>query len=233
MAKKGKKYIEAAKKLEGISSCDIAQAVKLLKETSTVKFDATCEIHIKLGVDTTQADQLVRSTISLPHGTGKQIRVIAIVPEDKVKEAKAAGAVRAGLEELIEDIQKGWLEFDIAIASPEVMKDLGKVAKILGTKGLMPNPKAGTVTPEITKTIAEIKKGRVEYRTDKLGQIHQVFGKVSFTEEQLAENLKSFIKAIVDSKPSAIKGTYIQSISLATTMGPGIRLDLSKSLSGL
>lgn len=233
MAKKGKKYIEAVKKLEGVSKCGIDEAVKLLKETSTVKFDASCEIHIKLGVDPTHADQLVRSTIALPHGTGKEIRVVAIVPEDKVKEAKAAGAVKAGLDDLIEDIQKGWMEFDTVVASPEVMKDLGKVAKILGTKGMMPNPKSGTVTPEIGKTIGEIKKGRVEYRTDKLGQIHQIFGKVSFSEEQLAENLKAFIKAIADSKPSAVKGTYIQNISLATTMGPGIKLDLSKTLSSL
>jgi len=225
---RGKKYTAAAKKLEGIGSVGIADAVKLVKDTAVTKFDSSCEVHIKLGVDPTHADQMVRSTVALPHGTGKQLRVIAFVPDDKVKEAKEAGAIKAGLDELIEDIVKGFLDFDVAVATPDVMKSLSKVAKILGTKGLMPNPKAGTVTPEITKTISEIKKGRVEYRTDKLGQIHQIFGKVSFSDEQLAENLKAFLKAVIDSKPSAVKGSYVTGISVASTMGPGVRLDIQK-----
>lgn len=233
MAKKGKKYIAAAKKLEGVGAVGMEEAVKLLKDTAVTKFDSTCEIHIKLGVDPTHADQLVRSTVALPHGTGKTLRVIAFVADDKVKEAKDAGAIKAGLEELIEEVSKGFLDFDVAVATPDVMKNLAKIAKTLGTKGLMPNPKAGTVTTEITKTISEIKKGRVEYRTDKLAQIHQIFGRVSFTEEQLNENLKTFLKAIVDSKPATVKGSYITSINVATTMGPGIKLDLQKVMAAV
>lgn len=233
MAKHGKKYREAVKLLEGKKSVDLIEAVSLLKGTSTTKFDSTCEIHIKLGVDPTHADQLVRSTIVLPHGTGKKTRVIAFVSDDKVKEAMEAGAVEAGLDELIVKVQKGFTDFDIAIASPEVMKNLAPIAKTLGTKGLMPNPKAGTVTPIIGKTIKEIAGGRVEYRTDKLGQIHQIFGKVSFSEDQLKDNLKTFIKAVSDAKPSAVKGTYISNISVATSMGPGIKLDIGKVLTQL
>jgi large subunit ribosomal protein L1 len=230
MAKHGKKYEGAVKLLSEVTSADLTQAVELLKKTAVTKFDSSCEIHIRLGVDPTQADQMVRSTISLPNGTGKKVRVIAFVPEDKVKEAKAAGAIKAGMEELIEEVAKGFTDFDIAIATPDAMKDLGKVAKILGPKGLMPNPKAGTVTMDISRTIAEISKGRIEYRTDKLGQIHQIFGKASFTEEALKENLKAFIKAIADTKPAGVKGTYIQNITVATTMGPGIKLDMQKVL---
>lgn len=233
MAKHGKKYREAVKVLEGKSSVDLNEAISLLKTTSTTKFDSTCEIHIKLGVDPTHADQLVRSTIVLPHGTGKKTRVIAFVSDDKVKEAMDAGAIEAGLDELIEKVQKGFTDFDIAIASPEVMKNLAPIAKTLGTKGLMPNPKAGTVTPIIGKTIKEIAGGRVEYRTDKLGQIHQIFGKVSFSEDQLMDNLRTFIKAVSDAKPAAVKGTYISNISVATSMGPGIKLDISKVLTQL
>jgi large subunit ribosomal protein L1 len=227
---KGKKYLAAAEKLQGIKTANIDDAMRLLKETSTTKFDSSCEIHIKLGIDPTHADQLVRATVVLPHGTGKNIRVIAFVAEDKVKEAKEAGAIKAGLDDLIDEVIKGFLDFDVAVATPDVMKNLSKIAKILGTKGLMPNPKAGTVTTELTKTINDIKKGRVEYRTDKLGQIHQIFGKVSFSEEQLKENFKAFLKAIVDSKPAAVKGSYITNISVATTMGPGIKVDHSSAM---
>lgn len=233
MAKHGKKYREAVKKLEGVTTCDLDQAVKLLKETAVTKFDSSCEIHIKLGVDTTQADQMVRSTIVLPHGTGKEVRVIAFVSDEKIKEAKNAGAIKAGMDELIDEIANGFLDFDVAIATPDAMKSLGKVARILGTKGLMPNPKAGTVTMDVTKTIGEIKKGRVEFRTDKLAQIHQIFGKASFTEAQLKDNLKTFLKTVVDTKPSTVKGTYIQGVNVATTMGPGIKLDLSKAMAEL
>ena len=233
MAKHGKKYLAAVKALEGVKTCDLAEAAAYLKKTSFTKFDASCEIHIRLGVDPAHAEQMVRSTVSLPHGTGKTIRVIAFVPEDKIKEAKAAGAIKAGMEELIDEVAKGFLDFDMAVATPDAMKNLGKVAKILGPKGLMPNPKAGTVTMDIGKTIGEISKGRVEFRTDKLAQIHQIFGRASSSEDQLKENLKAFIRAVVDSKPAGIKGTYFLNISVATTMGPGIRLDLQKVMAEL
>lgn len=228
--KKGKKYVKVAEMVDKNKVYTLDEACELLKKTSTTKFDASCELHVKLGVDIKQADQLVRSTVPLPNGTGKDVRVIAFVNENQAKEAKEAGAIKAGLEELIEEITKGFLDFDVAVASPEVMKNLGKVAKTLGTKGLMPNPKAGTVTAEIGKTIKELKKGRVEFRTDKQGQMHNIFGKVSFTEAQLRENLKALLKAIVDTKPATAKGTYIVGLSVATTMGPGIRVDVANAL---
>jgi large subunit ribosomal protein L1 len=233
MAHHGKKYEAAAKLLADVQSANLEEAVALLKKTAVTKFDSSCEIHIKLGVDPTQADQMARATLTLPHGTGKSVRVIAFVPEEKVKEAKAAGAIKAGMDELIEAVAKGFLDFDVAVATPDAMKDLGKIAKILGPKGLMPNPKAGTVTMDVGKTISEISKGRIEYRTDKLGQVHQIFGKASFGEAELKDNLKAFIKAIVDSKPASLKGTYITNISVATTMGPGIKLDLARVMSEL
>jgi large subunit ribosomal protein L1 len=233
MSKHGKKYLEAAKLIEPKKTYDFDEAIALLKKTATTKFDSSCEIHLRLNVDPTHADQMVRASVALPHGTGKEVRVIAFVNEDKVKEARDAGAIKAGMEELIDEIQKGFLGFDTAIATPDVMKNLGKIAKILGTKGLMPNPKAGTVTADVGKTISEIKKGKVEYRTDKQGQIHQIFGKASFSEENLKENLRAFLKAIVDSKPATIKGTYIKNMSVANSMGPGVTLDVSKVMAVL
>ena len=226
----GKKYVKAAEMVDRNKLYTMDEACELLKKTATTKFDSSCELHVKLGVDVTQAEQMVRSTVSLPHGTGKDVRVIAFVNENQAKEAKEAGAVKAGLDELIEEILKGWLEFDVAVASPDVMKNLGKVAKTLGTKGLMPNPKAGTVTPDIAKTIAELKKGRVEFRTDKQAQMHNIFGKASFSTADLKDNLKALLKAIVDTKPAAAKGTYIEALSVATTMGPGIKLDLPATM---
>lgn len=233
MSKKGKNYKKVSELVDRNKVYSLDEACELLKKTSTTKFDASCELHVKLGVDVKQAEQLVRSTVALPHGTGKDVRVIAFVNENQVNEAKEAGAIRAGLDELIEEIMKGWLDFDVAVASPEVMKNLGKVAKTLGTKGLMPNPKAGTVTADIGKTIKELKKGRVEFRTDKQGQMHNTFGKVSFSAEDLKGNLKALVKAIVDSKPSAAKGTYIVSLSVATTMGPGIKVDTASVMAAL
>ncbi len=231
--RKGKKYQKVLELVDSKKVYELDEAVNLLKKTSTTKFDSTCEAHFKLGVDVTKADQLVRSTVELPYGTGKKVRVIAFVNENQVKEAKEAGAIDAGLDELIEKISKGFLGFDVAVASPDVMKNLGKIAKILGIKGLMPNPKAGTVTTDISNTIKSLKKGRVEFRTDKLGQIHNSFGKVSFTEDQLKDNLKVLLKAIYDAKPAAAKGTFIQKISLATTMGPGIILNINTTLAAL
>jgi len=223
----------AAKLLEGKTVYTLDEAVALLKKTSTTKFDSSCEVHMRLGVDPTHAEQMVRSTVALPNGTGRTVRVIAFVNEDKAKEAKSAGADKAGMEDLIEDITKGWLEFDVAVATPDAMKSLGKIAKILGTKGLMPNPKAGTVTTDIGKTIGEIKKGKVEYRTDKQAQIHQIFGKASFGEQQLKENFVAFVKAVSDNKPVAVKGTYIKNISVANSMGPGITLDIPSVMAAL
>lgn len=230
MAHHGKKYRDAVKKLEGVTACGLDEAVKLLKTTSTTKFDSSLEIHMRLNVDPTHADQMVRATLALPNGTGKEVRVIAFVADDRAKEAKAAGAMKVGMDDLIDEISKGFIDFDVAVATPDAMKSLGKIAKILGTKGLMPNPKAGTVTTDIGKTIEAIKKGRVEFRTDKMGQIHNIFGKVSFSEEQIKENLKSFIRAVIDTKPASIKGTFIANIGVATSMGPGIKLDMQKVL---
>jgi len=203
MAKHGKKYRAVLEKVEGKDFYTLDEAVNLLKETSITKFDSTCEIHMNLGVDTKHADQQLRSTVVLPHGTGKDVRVVAFVDEAQVKAAKAAGAVEAGTEE----------------------------AKTLGQKGLMPNPKAGTVTPEFEATIKEVKTGKVEFRNDKQGNIHNSVGKVSFGPEKLLENVKVFIKAITDAKPTGVKGTFIKSITLTTSMGPAISVDLSDALS--
>lgn len=229
MKKHGKKYREA-KKLVEKANYSLSEAIALLKKTSPVKFDASCEVHLNLGLDPKQADQLLRGTVVLPHGTGKSVRVIAFVPEALVKQAKEAGATEAGSEELIEKINKGWLDFDTAVATPDMMKSLGKVAKTLGQKGLMPNPKAGTVTTDIKKTIGEIMKGKVEFRMDKLANVHNVFGKVSFESAQLEENLKAFLNSLLQAKPSGAKGIFIESITLATSMGPAIRLDVNGTM---
>jgi large subunit ribosomal protein L1 len=229
MAKHGKNYRDAQALIEK-DSYSVDEAVALLKQTSKVKFDATCEVHLLLGVDPKQADENIRGTVSLPHGTGKDVRVVAFVDDAGVKDAKAAGASEAGTADLIEKIEKGWLEFDIAVADPSQMKNLGKIGKILGTKGLMPNPKAGTVSPDVPKAIGEIKKGRLEFRIDKLSNIHCGFGKVSFEEAALQENLLSVLKAIMEAKPSTIKGVYVQSITLTTTMGPAIKLSIPDAI---
>ncbi len=230
MARRSKKYRAVLEKLQAKDFFTLEEAVALLKETSTTKFDSTCEIHFNLGVDTKHADQQVRSTVVLPHGTGKKVRVVAFVDEANVKAAKDAGADEAGTLDLVEKIQKGWLDFDVAVATPDQMKEIGKIAKILGQKGLMPNPKAGTVGPEFANIIGEIKKGKVEFRNDKQGNIHNSFGKVSFGEDKLMDNAKTFVKAISDAKPSGVKGTYIKSITLATTMGPGVHVDVQDAL---
>ncbi|MFA4891356.1 MAG: 50S ribosomal protein L1 [Candidatus Gracilibacteria bacterium] len=229
MAKHGKKYREA-KTLVDKETYTVDEAVELLKKTSTTKFDSTAEVHFRLNVDPKQADQNIRSTVSLPNGTGKEVRVVAFVDEGGIKAAKAAGAVEAGTAELIAKIEKGWLEFDVAVADPSQMRELGKIAKTLGTKGLMPNPKAGTVTPDVPKAIGEIKKGKVEFRIDKLSNVHTVFGKVSFDSPKLKENLIAVIKAVLDVKPASIKGIYIGGIAVASTMGPGIPLDINAAV---
>lgn len=230
MKKHGKKYRAVLEKVEQDKFYSIDEACVLVVETSTTKFDSSVEIHLNLGIDPKQAEQQLRDTVALPNGTGKEVRVIAFVSDDKVKEATSAGAIKAGSEELIAEIEKGWLDFDVAIATPDMMKGLGKVARTLGQKGLMPNPKAGTVTQDITKTISEIKKGKVEFRNDKNGNLHNIVGKVSFGGEKLAENVKAYLKTIVEHKPKDVKGTFVKSITLATTMGPAVKVESSSSL---
>ncbi len=225
MAKHGKKYNEASKLIVK-ELYSLEEAVALVKQTSTMKVDATCELHMALGLDPRQAEQNIRTTVSLPGGTGKTLRVAAFVGEENVKAAKEAGAVEAGTTELIEKIEKGWLGFDIAVATPDQMKDLGKIAKVLGQKKLMPNPKSGTVTPDFAGAIKELQGGKIELRVDKTGILHTVFGKVSFDEAKLMENLKTIIAKVKEIKPSTAKGTYMKSITLCTTMGPGVKVDV-------
>ena len=204
----------------------IADATELLTKLSTTKFDATAEAHIRINADTTQADQLVRTVVPLPHGTGKTIRIAAFVPDEMLNEAKKAGADIAGNDDLVKDIEGGKIDFDVAVAVPAMMKGLGKIAKTLGQRGLMPNPKAGTVTENIAKTIEALKKGRIECKMDKFGIIHTAFGKISFGPQKLKENLEALIAAVKEAQPSGIKGIYILSITVTPTMGPGVRVQL-------
>ncbi|PIR52613.1 50S ribosomal protein L1 [Candidatus Peregrinibacteria bacterium CG10_big_fil_rev_8_21_14_0_10_49_10] len=223
--KRGKNYTAKAALIEK-DHYSVAEATELLTKISTTKFDATAEVHIRIGADTTQADQLVRTIVTLPHGTGRSVRIAAFVPDDKIEAAKKSGADRAGNADLIKEIEAGKIDFDVAVADPSVMKDLGKVAKTLGQKGLMPNPKAGTVTPNIAKAIEELKKGRIECKMDKDGIIHTVFGKISFGAKKLEENLGALLQAVQDAQPSGIKSAYILSITVVPSMGPGIRVKL-------
>ncbi len=212
---------------------NLIEAIKLVKETSTTKFDSTAEVHLNLNINSKQADQTIRSTVILPHGTGKKLKIAAVVNDDKVKSAKDAGATTAGLEDLIAEFGKGKFDYDVVVATPNVMKNLGKVAKILGQKGLMPNPKSGTVTPDVEKVIEELSRGRIELRNDKEGNVHSIFGKVSFKEDELENNLRALLQTIRDSKPTGIKGTYIKSITVTTSMGPGIKLDVNEVMANL
>ncbi len=231
--KHGKKYRAMLEKIEEDKLHTIEEACELVKETSVTSFDSSVEIHLNLGIDPKQAEQQMRDTVALPHGTGKEVRVVAFVGDDKIKEATGAGAVKAGNEDLIADIEKGWLDFDVAVATPDMMKDLGKIARTLGQKGLMPNPKAGTVTQDVAKTIEEIRKGKVEFRNDKNGNLHNLVGKVSFDAAALTENVRTYLKAIVEHKPKEMKGTFIKSITLTTTMGPAVRVDHVNSIKEL
>ena len=223
--KHGKKYAEAAKLVDRMKQYEVAEAIALIKKTSTAKFDETVEAHVRLGVDGKHADQQVRGAVVLPHGTGKQVRVLVFAKGDKLSEAEAAGADHVGGEELIPKIQNdGWFEFDVVVATPDMMGVVGRLGRVLGPKGLMPNPKAGTVTMDVAKAVEDIKAGKIEYRLDKANIIHCPIGRNSFTEEQLTENLDTLMDALVKAKPAAAKGQYVKSVTIANTRGPGIKV---------
>ena len=227
--KTGKRYAEAAKLVDRSVLYDTADAIALVKKTAVAKFDETIEAHIRTGCDGRHADQQVRGAVVLPHGTGKVARVLVFAKGEKVNEAQAAGADYVGGEELIPKIQnEGWFEFDVVVATPDMMGIVGRLGRVLGPKGLMPNPKAGTVTMDVTKAIHDIKAGKVEYRLDKTNIIHVPIGKASFTEEKLADNFQTLIDAIIKARPSALKGQYLRSVTLTSTMGPGVKLNVVK-----
>ena len=227
--KRGKKYIEAAKLIERGNLYDPAEAVALVKKSATAKFDETIEAHIRTGCDGRHADQQIRGAVVLPHGTGKTVRVLVFAKGDKVAEAEAAGADFVGGEELIPRIQnEGWFDFDVVVATPDMMGVVGRLGRVLGPKGLMPNPKAGTVTMDVTKAVNDIKAGKIEYRLDKANIIHCPVGKASFTEEQLTENFNTLMDAIIKAKPASAKGTYMKSVTVTSTMGPGIKVNTLK-----
>ena len=224
--KKGKRYLEAAKLVDKTKLYDLDEAAELIKKTASSKFDETIEAHLKLGVDGRHADQQVRGAVVLPHGTGKEVKVLVFAKGDKVDEALANGADYAGGEELVPKIQnEGWLDFDVVVATPDMMGVVGRLGRILGPKGLMPNPKAGTVSMDVAKTVQEIKAGKVEYRLDKSNIIHVPIGKASFTEEQLNDNFQTLIGAIVKARPAAVKGQFLKSVVLTSTMGPGVKVN--------
>ena len=229
--KHGKKYNEAAKQVDRATLYDPAEAVALVKKTATAKFDEPVELHIRTGCDGRHAEEQIRGAVVLPHGTGKTVRVLVFAKGDKVNEAEAAGADFVGGDELIPKIQnEGWLDFDVVVATPDMMGVVGRLGKVLGPKGLMPNPKAGTVTMDVTKAINDIKAGKIEYRLDKSNIVHCPIGKVSFSEEQLVDNLKAIMDAIVKAKPASLKGTYLKSITISSTMGPGVKVNTIKYL---
>ena len=227
--KRGKKYVEAAKLVDRTVQYDPAEAIDLVKKTAVAKFDETIEAHIRLGVDGRHADQQVRGAVVLPHGTGKKVRVLVFAKGDKVAEAEAAGADYVGGEELIPKIQnEGWFEFDVVVAPPDMMGVVGRLGRVLGPKGLMPNPKAGTVTMDVTKAVNDIKAGKIEYRLDKANIIHCPVGKASFTAEQLNDNFNTLMDAIVKAKPASAKGQYMKSVTITSTMGPGVKVSTVK-----
>ena len=227
--KRGKKYLDAVKSYDKTAVYDTEDAIKLVKSTATAKFDETVEAHIRLGVDGRHADQQVRGAVVLPNGTGKSVRVLVFAKGEKLAEAEAAGADFFGGEELIPRIQnEGWFDYDVVVATPDMMGVVGRLGRILGPKGLMPNPKAGTVTMDVTKAVKEIKAGKVEYRLDKTNIIHVPVGKASFTEEARTENFQTLMDAIVKARPSAAKGQYLRSVTLACTMGPGVKVNTAK-----
>ena len=227
--KRGKKYVEAAKLIERGNLYDKEEAVALVKKSAVAKFDETIEAHIRTGCDGRHADQQIRGAVVLPHGTGKKVRILVFAKDAKAEEAKAAGADYVGAEDLIPKIQnEGWFEFDVVVATPDMMGVVGRLGRVLGPKGLMPKPKAGTVTMDVTKAVNDIKAGKIEYRLDKTNIIHVPLGKASFTEEQLADNFQTLIDAIMKAKPAAVKGQYLKSVTLTSTMGPGVKINPAK-----
>ena len=231
MAKKGKKYIESKKSFGIQKEYELSEALDIVEKTAKANFDETVELHVRLGVDSRHADQQVRGTVVLPHGTGRDVKVLAIVKDDKVEEALNAGADYAGSEEYTDKIQKeNWLDFDVIVTSPDMMGQVGRLGRVLGPQGLMPNPKSGTVTNDIANAIKEVKAGKVEYRTDKNNLVHVPTGKVSFGKEKLSDNLRALITAIVKAKPASAKGKYLKSITIASTMGPGVKLSPAKAM---
>lgn len=225
MPKKGKKYQEALKLIDPEKAYEALEAIELVKKTATAKFDETVEVAVRLGVDPKKADQQIRGAVVLPHGTGKTQRVLVFAKGEKAKEAEAAGADYVGDADLINKINQGWFDFDVVVATPDMMAEVGKLGRVLGPKGLMPNPKTGTVTFDITKAVNEIKAGKVEYRVDKNGNIHVPIGKVSFDQSKLVENLATIINALIKAKPAAAKGVYMRNITISSTMGPGVRVN--------
>ena len=229
MAKKGKKYVDSAKLIDRAAQYDVNEAMELVIKTATAKFDETVELHVKLGVDSRHADQQVRGAIVLPHGTGKTARVLVFAKGDKAEEARAAGADFVGDMDMVEKIQKeNWFDFDVVVATPDMMGVVGRLGKVLGPKGLMPSPKAGTVTPNVTQAVNEIKAGKVEYRLDKTNIIHCPIGKVSFGAEKLNDNFNTLMGAIIKAKPAAAKGQYVKSCVTASTMGPGVKVSTAR-----
>ncbi|MCM3612609.1 50S ribosomal protein L1 [Planococcus sp. MERTA32b] len=228
MAKTGKKLREAAKLIDRTNLYDAKEAIELAKKASTVNFDATVEVAFRLGIDTRKNDQQIRGAVVLPNGTGKTQSVLVFAKGDKIKEAEAAGADYVGDADYIQKIQQGWFDFDVIVATPDMMGEVGKIGRVLGPKGLMPNPKTGTVTFDVAKAVQEIKAGKVEYRADKTGIIHAPIGKVSFDDSKLAENLEAIYDVVVKAKPATAKGTYIKSLNVTTTMGPAVKVDPTK-----
>lgn len=226
MAKQGKKYIDAAKKVDREASYEALKAMEMVKDMATAKFDETVEAAVRLGVDPKKQDQAVRGVVVLPHGTGKTRRVLVFAKGEKAKEAEAAGADFVGDSDMINKIQQGWFEFDVCVATPDMMSEVGKLGRLLGGKGLMPNPKAGTVTTDVAKAVEEIKAGKIEFRLDKAGQIHAPIGKVSFDADKLAENLQALLDALQRAKPAAAKGVYMRNVAVSSTMGPSVRIEL-------
>ena len=227
--KRGKKYTEAAKGIDKAAQYDTAEAISLVKKAAVAKFDETIEAHIRTGCDGRHAEQQIRGAVVLPHGTGKAVKVLVFAKGDKLDEALAAGADHVGGEELIPKIQNdGWLDFDVVVSTPDMMGVVGRLGRVLGPKGLMPNPKAGTVTMDVTKAINDIKAGKIEYRLDRTNIIHVPIGKASFSEEQLADNFQTLMDAIIKARPSVLKGQYLKSVTLAPTMGPGVKLNTAK-----
>ena len=226
MKTQGKRFRAAAAKVDRSREYPVAEAAQLVKDASFAKFNETVDVVVRLGVDPRHADQIVRGTVALPHGTGKSVRVLVVTQGDKAKDAEAAGADFVGME-YIQKMKDGWLEFDVMVATPDVMGQLGQLGRILGPRGLMPNPKAGTVTMDVAKAVKEIKAGKIEYRVDKTGNVHAPVGKVKFPADQIAANVTAFLEAIVRAKPASAKGTYLQGATVSSTMGPGIKLDLA------